>query len=320
METKEKLDTDIDRIAEALVQFGGGDLEARAPNTGEGSSVDRLAFVVNLTIGELAALFRESQQQVAALEARQAALEATNRDLVETQERLRHLGKLAALGELSAMIAHELSQPLSVIAGYASHVLEQGRSPLEPDTQTYIEKIFSCSMQMGKTLENLTRFSRKDSVDTRPTDPVEPVEATRRMLEHHLQRLGIELHVRAAEDLPQALMDSSLAQQVLLNLLSNARDALTLLPPGAPRKIEVAIQASPEDVRYRIRDSGPGVPDEDRERIFEPFFTTKEPAAGTGLGLALSRDLAKQMGGALELLSGEGGGCFVLSLPRSPGA
>ena len=318
MELNDKKNNDIEKIAEVMVRFGGGHLEARVPRAREDSSVDKLAFVVNLTMEELAARFRESEQQVAALEARQQELEKANQELVETQARLRHLGKLAALGEISAMIAHELNQPLTVITGYASHVLDGKQEPILPRTRAHVETIFRCAGQMKETIENLTRFSRKDDFKISPTEALEPADATLRLFKHQFDRLDIVCTLEAAGAPAEVLTDSSMIQQVFMNLLCNARDALTTLPPGAPRRIEVTVQPSLQAVRYLIRDSGPGVRAEDQEQIFQPFFTTKGPAAGTGLGLSLSRDIVKQMGGILELIPSESGGCFAMSLPMAP--
>jgi C4-dicarboxylate-specific signal transduction histidine kinase len=99
------------------------------PRAGDGSAIDKLGFVINLTIDELVARVRESELQLAALDERGKELQATNRNLSETQYRLRHMGKLAALGELSAMLAHELNQPLTMIMGYASLLTLPGSMP-----------------------------------------------------------------------------------------------------------------------------------------------------------------------------------------------
>jgi signal transduction histidine kinase len=114
--------------------------------------------------------------------------------------------------------------------------------------------------------------------------------------------------------LPEVLIDASFTQQVFVNLLANARDALSSLPEGLPRRLDIDLGADTEAVVYRIRNCGPVISADDRARIFDAFFTTKGADTGTGLGLALSRDVIQRQGGAIEL-SPDPVTCFIVRLP-----
>ncbi len=325
MNERDSIASEIAQIAEVLVRFGGGDLEARVPAESRHAIVEKLAFVVNLTIDELAARVDESEKHIAALNSRaeqlsaqQQELKDANEKLIKAQDRLRHVGKLAALGEISAMLAHELNQPLSAIIGYASLLLTPDPDPLPEHRQQDVRQISTSAAQMREIIQNLTRFSRDDAAANRAVDAEEPLRAALDLLKYQLSKAGIQHKVSMWGSLPRAHMDPSMCQQVFINLLANARDALQLLSPGSPKRIEVEIKEERGTVCYRVRDSGPGIPDEVRPKIFEPFFTTKPHEAGTGLGLALSRDIVARMGGRLELEEDGDGTCFVLRLLAAP--
>ena len=313
---------EIEQMAEVLVRFGGGDLDARVRRSEDGSDVDKLAFAINLTIEELAARLEESRRQVAALDARQRELEAANSKLVETQEKLRHMGKLAALGEISAMLAHEVNQPLTAMVGYASVLLAPGQPPLTDLQRQDVRAIKECAARIGGMIHNLMRFIRYDSVEIQATDPVAPLEATLDLFRYQFEKLGIRHAVKEPGRLPKVFVDASLTQQVFINLLANARDALVTQPPDSPKQVEVELAGRRGAVCYLFRDTGPGIPQDHRARIFEPFFTTKPGESGTGLGLSLSRDIVVRMGGTLELRPDDALTCFAVRLPMvaPPGA
>ncbi len=312
---------DIERMAEVLVRFGGGDLQARVARSDDGSAVDKLAFVVNLTIEELAARLQESERQLTALDAhskelvaRQRELEAANQVLSETQHRLRHIGKLAALGELSAMLAHELNQPLTMIMGYASVLQTARHAPLQTAQREFVQSIVHGATRMKSIIDNLTRFSRDDSFALRPTKARVPLDAALALFKHQFESVGIRYAVVAPDGLPDVMIDESFTQQVFVNLLANARDALVALPRRSSRRVDVELRRHSNGVDYLIRNNGTPIPPDLRARIFEPFFTTKEAGSGTGLGLALSRDIIARLGGTLELQPDDET-CFVVYLP-----
>ncbi len=326
----EDTEQQIQRIAEALVSFGAGDFAARAPRGDNGSSADKLAFVVNLTVEEFAARLQESERQLAALNEskqqlleRQSELETANRQLADAHERMRHMGKLAAIGEISAMLAHELNQPLTAILGYASLLIAPPADDQEVPARLLddLRIIHDGAQQLKRVVQNLTRFSRSGQASMELTEPIAPLDAAHALFAANLKKLGIRWTLRAASALPAVRMDSALVQQVFINLLSNARDAVLELPEGQRGEIEVEITPDQAGgVRYLFRDNGPGVPDENRARIFEPFFTTKPDGQGTGLGLSLSRDIIRRLGGELRLGRWPRGACFVVRLGRAGAA
>ncbi len=314
-------DDDIEQIAEILVRFGGGDFDARAPRHRDGSSVDKLAFAVNLTLEELAARKRESDRQLellddraAELVLRQRELEAANLGLLKAREQLQHMGKLGALGELSAMLVHELTQPLTAIAMNAAVLLESQDGPFSDEQRQVVRDMVACTDRVREVVRNLTQFSRDDSLARRPTRPREPLDAALPLFKQQFFRHSIECVVRAPAGLPHVYIDRSFTQQVFINLLANARDALVLVPPPMPRRVEVELQDRGDSVHFLIRNNGPEIPYDLRQRIFDAFFTTKPSDIGTGLGLALSRDIIDRQGGTLELAP-DAATCFVVRLP-----
>ncbi len=316
-------DSEILAIAETLVRFGGGDRAARAERSHDGSAADKLAFVINLTVEELAARLDESARQVTELRTqkreltvRQQQVEETNRALVEAQHRLGQLSKLAALGEISAMLVHELSQPLTgVIASGA--VLEAQAGSLTAGQRSAVEEILRYTTQMESIVRNLSRYSREETFAAEPTPATTALDAALALFAHQFDRLGIACDVQVSDPLPRVAIEPSLTQQVFVNLLANARDALAGLPAGDPRRIRVRVTVEEGLVTYRVSDSGPGIPADLRPRIFEPFFTTKDAGSGTGLGLALSRDIIARQGGLLDLAPSDHGACFVVGVPAA---
>lgn len=322
--TTHMMDEDIEQIAEILVRFGGGDFDARAARREDGSAVDKLAFAVNLTLEELAARKRETDRQLEALDdraaelvIRQRELEAANLGLHKARERLQHMGKLGALGELSAMLAHELTQPLTAIAMNAAVLLESQDGPFSDELRQVVRDTVACTERVSEVVRNLTQFARDDSLSMRLIRPREPLDAALLLFKQQFFRHAIACVVRAPAGLPHVFIDRSFTQQVFINLLANARDALVLMPPPAPRRVEIELQDRGDAVHYLIRNNGPEIPEELRPRIFEAFFTTKPSDIGTGLGLALSRDIVDRQGGALELAPGAAT-CFVVRLPTAP--
>lgn len=322
-------DHDIEEIAEILIRFGGGELGARARRTGDRSAVDKLAFVVNLTLDELAVRTEESERQIAALDertqvlqAQRRELEAANQSLLAAREQLQHMGKLGALGELSAMLAHELTQPLTAINMNAAVLLDTADASLDDAHRELVQDMTDCAERMHDVVHNLTRFSRDDSLSLRPHEPREPLDAALPLFKQQFHRHSIRCSVRAPEGLPRVRIDTSFTQQVFINLLANARDALSSLAAGLPRTLDIELREDTDAVVYRISNCGPVIPQDHRTRIFDAFFTTKVEGSGTGLGLALSRDVIQRQGGTIEL-SPDPVTCFVVRLPtvessRSP--
>ena len=183
-----------------------------------------------------------------------------------------------------------------------------------------MELIATQASRMGEIVDQMRSFSRRDSPDVLPFDPVPPVRRAITLLERHYASEGIAL---VSADMPDDLLVAGRPgrlEQVVINLLSNARDAIAMRredDPAAGGRIDVAVFAdrSAEQVRITVTDDGIGLPPEMAERIFDPFFTTKDAAKGVGLGLSICVSLIGAMGGRITAESLERGARFTISLP-----
>jgi len=283
------------------------------------------------------------------LAARNAELERALEELRQAEVRIIQGQRLAAVGELAAGVAHEVNNPVNFALNAVRALREQVEALREVAEQTarldwempeklayQVEELQDLVARAGgeelpSTLQELTTivaeglertarlvgdlrdFAAPGRRQHAPVDVRRGLLSTVQLVRKQLAEKGAELVVRVPEALPPVEGDPGALNQVFLNLLKNAAEAL---PEGGGR-IVLEASAEAEGLRVRVADSGPGVPEAARERLFEPFFTTKEAGLGTGLGLSISRQIAEAHGGALELLPAEGeGATFALWLPR----
>lgn len=237
--------------------------------------------------------------------------------LRKAQSELVQAGKMAVLGQLSAGITHELNQPLTALRTMADNarvLIERGR---HADASANLATISQLVERMGQLTGQLRQFARKS--DTRPSAvPVaDAVTAALFLVERRIaqERVGFRMATHP-RDL-YALCDSNRLQQVLVNLFSNALDAMEMA--GSVSR-QLVVEAGREGARVLIAvtDSGPGIPEDVRAHLFEPFFTTKPQGKGLGLGLAISEQIVRESGGRLRAESPpEGGARFIIDLPRA---
>lgn len=226
--------------------------------------------------------------------------------------------KLAALGELSAGIAHEINNPLAIIGREAElmlHLLGQG---VEIPREELLESAREVAGQVERCKEitqNLLNFARKMEPVFQQVDINRLVEDMVKLVERETQGKGIEIKREYDKNLGPIRTDPPGLRQVILNLLNNARQAME---QGGI--IEVRTQASPAGgVQIMIRDTGCGIPQEHLSRIFDPFFTTKAQGKGTGLGLSICHGIVDRLGGRIRVKSQVGlGSTFVVELPARP--
>ncbi|MDW8107856.1 MAG: ATP-binding protein, partial [Armatimonadota bacterium] len=230
--------------------------------------------------------------------------------------------KLASLGTLASGVAHELNQPLAIIRAIAQQNLEmlQSNSSLDaPQLETLREDlqiVHRQTVRMSQIIQHLRAFARKPREVFEPVNLNEVAQNALILLREQLRNRGIALVERYAPDLPPVLGEANSLEQIVINLLTNARDALEGCENG-----QVVIETGVYNdgrrtyAELRVRDNGPGVPPEIRSQIFDPFFTTKDPNKGTGLGLAISLEIAQKHKGMLMLSDTQQGAEFVLRIP-----
>lgn len=236
--------------------------------------------------------------------------------------------KLAAMGELLATIVHEINQPITVISMSATNarlLLEDGAESPEIDAKLErIEGQAHRATDIIKALRELSYVDRASSVQEE-INLREALEAVETIARIGLKRVDIALKITVNEECPPVQGQSSWLQQVVLNLITNARDAISdrLSEDKSEGTGEIRVDAYPEGthVVLRVSDNGGGVPEDIQQRIFDPFFTLKQMGKGTGLGLALCQRLIADMGGQITLRNDDRGAVFEISLhPAAPSA
>ena len=230
------------------------------------------------------------------------------------QSKLVQTEKMAGLGQLVSGIAHELNNPLTSIIGYSQLLL--GRrltAPQEADGRLIHQE----AERAARIVKNLLLFAREARPERRPVNLNEIVERTLALRNYELRVENIELSQDLAQDLPPVMADSAQLQQVLLNLLVNAEQAIR--QGSGEGNIRVRTRKTPRGrVSFEILDSGPGIPQEIIPRIFDPFFSTKPSGAGTGLGLSITCGIVKEHGGDISVQSQLGHGAkFTVELPAA---
>ena len=228
---------------------------------------------------------------------------------LETEEQLAQASKLATLGEMATGVAHELNQPLSVIKTVSSFFMKKIRNGSEIARDTLndmLAKVDSNVDRATKIITHMRLFARKSEIRLVETQVTDPLDRAFDIFTQQLKVRGIEVVREVAPDLPPVMADPDRLEQVFINLLINARDAIEErwegkeVEPG-DKRIDVMTRAEDGFVSVEIRDTGAGVAKEHRDKIFDPFFTTKEVGKGTGLGLSISYGIVKDCGGEILL-------------------
>lgn len=233
------------------------------------------------------------------------------------QDELVQAAKLAVLGQLAAGITHELAQPLGAmrtLSGNAVEFMKRGKLDVVEQNLGIIARLAD---QMGRIITPLKTFARKSPAIPAATDIAHAIGSAMFLLDQRLQRAHIQVHNDCEPGTVIAWCDQNRLEQVLINLIRNAADAMN----EAPQR-ELFIQARYNDqgqIELSIADSGCGLAEDALDRLFEPFYTTKPAGEGLGLGLAISRDIVREFGGELQADNRPGGGArFTLILPSPP--
>jgi C4-dicarboxylate-specific signal transduction histidine kinase len=239
------------------------------------------------------------------------------RELRDSRETSVHTAKLAALGEMSGNIAHEVNNPLAAMLLRTQMLIKRAEDgTLSPDVLIKNARdIEKTGQRIAKIVESLRTFARDAAADPMRPEPVAHiVRDTIELCSERFRQHGIALETDPIDEGLKALCRSVQVSQILLNLLSNAHDAVEHRPE---RWVRISAEARADEVRIVVTDSGEGIPPDVRERMMEPFFTTKEVGKGTGLGLSVSKGLAEAHGGRLECDALSQRTRFVLTLPRA---
>jgi signal transduction histidine kinase len=243
------------------------------------------------------------------------------RELQDTQAQLLQAGKLSAVGQLVSGVAHELNNPLSVVIGYGQLLLSRG---VPDDARRPIEAIVAQGARMAKIIQSLLLFSRQRKPERRPVEMKDVVRQILSLRDTQLAVSGILVETDFAADVPRAEGDVHQLQQVALNLILNAEQAILGSGVGGRRtgdRIRLTTSARQTGdttwVITQVADNGPGIAPSVLPRVFEPFFTTKKVGEGTGLGLSVSYGIVEQHGGRLAVESEPGRTVFTLELPSA---
>src|SRR2546426_1997311 len=238
------------------------------------------------------------------------------RDITEqrrTQTQLQQAEKLAAMGQLVSGVAHEINNPAAIISGFAQTLL---LDQLPPDQRETVQMMYDEATRIGRITSNLLAFARAGSKERTLVELNEIVRRTFALRSYYLTTLNITVNLELDEANPKAWANGSEVQQLLLNLLINAEQALTTVQGRRVISIRT-MAAGDEGVELQVADTGPGIPIDIQEKIFDPFFTTKPEGTGTGLGLSICYGIAHDHGGRIAVHSVPGNGAtFTLMLPR----
>ena len=276
-------------------------------------ALQQAAKELDSRIAERTAQLSETNQH---LEQKYAKLQETEHLLRSTQNELVQAGKLAMLGQMAAGVTHELNQPLAAIRAFADNArtfLERGQAAQAANNLTHIG---DASARMGAIISQLKGFARKDETIA-TVDLSQSVRASVFLLESEFRRHDVTLSSESCEEALLVAGDAVRIEQVLINLLRNALDAVE----GAEqRQVCVALSRDGDHALVRIADTGTGIPAQVAAHLFEPFFTTKPSGKGLGLGLAISSSIVQAMNGQLTAHNHDRGGAqFELRLPLAKG-
>lgn len=242
----------------------------------------------------------------------------TAKDVTEDrliQKRIMLSSKLAALGEMAAGIAHEVNNPLQVIM--ANVELQEGAADGGGREAKSLLQIKEGIFRIKAIVKDLLIFARGQTTENAETDINAVAQKSAEMMRRQLKLAGIEVHLSLDEGVCQARCNANLLQQVLINLLQNAKDAIEESGRGSRVAIKTLV-VNIGVVCVEVSDDGPGIPEKIIDRIFDPFFTTKDVGKGTGLGLSVSRRIVEGMGGSISVVSRDGRGTtFSIALPSA---
>ena len=308
---KHMLGEPLRALSEGTEKLGSGELGYQIELRSSGELQD-LANSFNTMSRQLHEAHDEINAWTETLEKR---VEEKTRQLSGAQEEMLRVERMASIGKLAAVVAHEINNPLAGILTYSKLLKKRLGRQGNPDAEniSMLDLMESESRRCGEIVKNLMTFARPTSMNREPADLNMVIDRCVRLVQHQLDLKNIELHVEIDKALPTVRCDIGQIEQVILALVMNAIDALA---SGGNLTLRSRKGPTPEQVQLEVRDDGVGMPPEVLKNMFEPFFTTKEHGRGLGLGLAISRNIVDRHGGRIEVASEPGRGtAFTITLP-----
>ena len=313
------IDRPVRELAQGTRRVAQGDLESRLAVRSD-DELGALAQSFNKMTGELASAREELTTWARELEAR---VDQKTRELKRAHEHMLQVEKMASVGKLAAVVAHEINNPLAGILTYTKLLrkwLERGdwERDKRAEVQSSLELIETESRRCGEIVKNLLTFSRSAPIHFEAADLKRVVERVARLVQHQADLAGVQMQIDLDPAQPQVHCDPAAIEQVLLALVINAIDAM---PRGGNLWLRLRSLPEQQEVLLQVEDDGNGIPPDVLPRLFEPFFTTKERGRGVGLGLAVSRSIVERHSGRIDVESVPGRGTiFSVTLPRDPRA
>jgi C4-dicarboxylate-specific signal transduction histidine kinase len=232
---------------------------------------------------------------------------------------LAQTGKMATLGEMATGVAHELNQPLNVIqvgTDFLTKMVRRGKKVSQDELFKVSRNISDQVERATNIVDHLREFGRKSDLRTHGVDLNEPVREVFTLLGQQLKLRGIKVNLQLERSLPEILADKNRLEQIFLNLITNARDAMEAKGPEAIKELRITTRKEGNSVLATVSDTGIGVPEYNQKKIFDPFYTTKEAGKGTGLGLSITYNLVKDFRGDIDLESApDVGTTFTITFP-----
>ncbi len=286
------------------------DLRDSAEAVGKGDFSRRVVVASGDECGELAWVFNQMTEN---LQRSREQLEHTVETLKSTQAQLVQSEKLSGIGQFVAGVAHELNNPLTTVMGFSELL---ARSDTNAQHKRHLEMIHKSAQRCQRIVQSLLSFARRHQPERKLCNVNELIENAVEFLLYQLRTSNITVQTRLDPALPRAMLDPHQLQQVFLNIINNARQAIESYRSDG--LIQVTTEKSGNNIRITLKDNGPGIPEHNLSRVFDPFFTTKEVGQGTGLGLSLCYGIVREHGGAINVRSKLGdGAAFVIDLPAA---
>jgi len=302
----------VKRLIVGTKRVAAGELDYKIRVSSQ-DELGELASSFNRMTGELKQANGEISDWAKTLESR---VEEKTAELKQAHEHLVHVERMASIGKLAAIVAHEINNPLAGILVYAKLLLKKiaGDAAAEESKQ-HLSMIASESARCGDIVKNLLQFSRQTKVNLEPNDINEIITQSVRLIQHKVDLMGITTEVRLDAAINHVVCDAQQIKQALVALLINACEAMK--QGEGVLRIESRRLPNRRAVEIEVSDNGVGMDEETKKQIFEPFFTTKEQGKGVGLGLAVVYGIVTGHAGEIEVRSSPGlGTTFVIRLPE----